>query len=97
MPSNSKCGQCEYESDGESDMMKHMLSKHALKCEECDFNSDNTHEMENHMKKLHSIQCNFCNETFVGSKKLKKHLCRRTLLTLSVKYLYCWVQGQVIQ
>ena len=42
IPTTSKCGKCEYESDDECEMKKHLKSIHDFKCGECDYNSSLT-------------------------------------------------------
>ena len=54
IPSTSKCGQCDQESDGESEMKTHLESHHELRCNICDFTCFDKSDLENHIEKKHT-------------------------------------------
>lgn len=53
LPSTSKCGECKYESDEESEMKIHMESNHDYKCNTCEISCISKLLLENHMKEIH--------------------------------------------
>ena len=53
IPSTSKCGQCEYESDEESDLQEHIKENHESLCKICGIACDGNSNLENHVKKMH--------------------------------------------
>ena len=69
MPSTSKCGQCDYESDGESDgeseMKTHLESHHELRCNICDFTCFDKSDLVK-SKRVLAVRC-FNNSFVLGS------------------------------
>ena len=49
IPSTSKCGSCEYESDDEKDMSQHITLKHKLSCDICDLTFKSESRLTTHM------------------------------------------------
>jgi hypothetical protein len=79
-PSTSKCGKCDYESDGESDMRVHMESHHETRCSICDYKCLNKLGLENHMEKKHMTICVKGNES--ATSQLVDHFeCKNCNLT----------------
>ena len=46
------------------------------KCEECEFTSNLEQDLKSHIESMHQHLCSHCSCSYVGDKKLKKHLCR---------------------
>ena len=53
VPTTSKCGSCEYESEDEIDMNEHIKSKHVIKCKICDLEFESEMKMKKHMCRVH--------------------------------------------
>ena len=51
VPTTSKCGDCDYDSQDESDMKKHMQSIHDCKCKLCNIVFINESFLKEHVKK----------------------------------------------
>ena len=47
-----------------------------FKCEECEFTSNLESDLNSHIESMHQHFCSHCSCSYVGEKKLKKHLCR---------------------
>ena len=95
LPSTSKCGQCDYESDSEHEIKEHILINHERICNPCDLSSSSklshaTHNDDTHIpnsNKFESdvyvtktdIECKTCGSVFRTEEKLENHLCRVTV------------------
>ena len=85
LPSTSKCGTCDYESDDETDFQNHMSSNHIneelqifeIKCDICDIKEKTEEAMASHNLKVHGLHCEYCGETYIGEKKFRTHTCRK--------------------
>jgi uncharacterized protein (UPF0335 family) len=62
VPSTSKCGQCDYESEGESDLEKHVEVSHAqiIECKICNLVCKSEEKLENHMCRVTIRNPSFC-------------------------------------
>ena len=45
-------------------------------CEDCDFVGNTKESLSVHIEKDHRVKCEHCGESFLGSAKLKQHMCR---------------------
>ena len=61
LQSSSNCGVCEYVSDSESDIRKHMLSKHKLSCDICDLTFKSLMKLQTHMCQIQVKNPTCCN------------------------------------
>ena len=52
-PSTSKCGKCEYESDGENDLLMHIKSNHDITCDVCALTFQSETKLKIHMCRMH--------------------------------------------
>ena len=99
LPSTSKCGKCDYESESETDMESHFETNHELTCNTCDFTCCSKQLLENHIYEKHrkcesermnkpnlelDLECENCNLTCKTKDKLEKHLCRVTVKNPSI-------------
>ena len=57
LPSKSKCGQCDYESDSENDIKEHMQVNHEMICDQCDLTFNTKLRLENHTDEIHHSNC----------------------------------------
>ena len=48
-PSTSKCGKCEYESDGENDLLMHIKSNHDITCDVCALTFQSEAKLKTHV------------------------------------------------
>ena len=82
VPSTSKCGSCDFESDDEENLNVHVKSKHIFSCEICKLTFQNEKKLQTHMCRLtvtnptcgdyypnHWILVNGCTQIFSCSKK----------------------------
>ena len=76
MPSTSKCGKCDYESDEESDIKTHIESAHKFRCDLCDFQADFNGDLDTHKLFEHNNPCSECINTFRTPDKLEQHICK---------------------
>ena len=53
VPTTSKCGECDYNSQDEGDMEKHMQSSHDFKCKVCSIVFSTEVLLSEHVKKEH--------------------------------------------
>ena len=65
VPSTSKCGTCEYESDDEKDMRSHIFATHVdvpsiFNCGTCTYTSDCEIDLQIHIDSSHTLFCDFC-------------------------------------
>ena len=74
IPSTSKCGKCEYNSEDEDDLSQHMEAMHLINCDMCDFQSDSNTEADNHKQSAHIFPCVNYNLTFNSERKLSDHI-----------------------
>ena len=72
------CDECAQKFETENDLNAHMKSIHtdSFVCEDCAFAAGNKSDLTVHQEKIHSKYCQDCKFTFVGERKLKKHVCR---------------------
>ena len=103
IPSTSKCGKCDYESEEECEMKKHLESKHDSMDNNCDLACSNKLVLERHVavkvsksesdhevceKTSTNFYCKTCNLAFSSEDKLDKHFCRVTVRNPSFCDLY---------
>ena len=95
MPSTSKCGKCDYESDEESDIKTHIESAHKFRCDLCDFQADLKDDLETHELFEHNNPCPECINTFRTPDKLEQHICKLEVTNPENGPLYTknWVDG----
>ena len=53
LPSTSKCGTCDYQSDDDDDMRVHMKSKHDVLCKLCKYVCANEEDLKEHVNYIH--------------------------------------------
>ena len=82
LPSTSKCGTCEYESDNENDVIKHKETNHEctnfdFSCDSCDFNAETEDDLEKHKQLNHgNFICEKCEMKLKTEVKLQTHTCK---------------------
>ena len=58
----------------------HVNEVHAIvkfNCDVCDFNAKSEEVLKNHRMEHNEVTCEHCGESFIGSEKLGRHLCRK--------------------
>ena len=94
LPSTSKCGTCDYKSDGDDDMRVDMKSKHEVQCNLCRYVCDNEEDLNEHVNSIHEklnyeeYNCVTCDLTLKTKDKLKKHICKVRVQNPSYGTLY---------
>ena len=93
VPTTSKCGDCDYDSQDESDMKKHMQSTHQCECKVCSIVFINAKLLTEHLKKEHESSVDRCENETQDVEKVKCPECEytakslyRALMTISNRY-----------
>ena len=73
MEKNIKCDQCEYVTDSNNKLKRHVHVKHEVKtCNECEFSTTSLHKLKNHKKTQHPP------DDFYEEQAFKKALYKKT-------------------
>ena len=87
-PTTSKCGTCEYQSDGEEDLRVHLNTHLKHSCDKCDYETDLQYEFMTHKSLEHNKGCTECRQTFITEEKLEKHVCKIDTGNPSFEHFY---------
>ena len=95
MPSSSKCGKCDYESEDDSDLNTHMKSDHGIRCDLCSYVEENELDLEGHNLFEHNFPCPNCLNIFRTPDKLDRHICKLQVLNPTFESFYSkdWLDG----
>ena len=94
LPTTSKCGQCEYQSEDEDSLNEHM-QEHVLECDLCDFKTESRRDKDTHELFEHNNPCPECLQIFRTYDKLEKHTCKLEVRNPAFQTYYTrsWVDG----
>ena len=78
VPTTSKCGECDYHSQDESDMKKHVQSSHECKCKVCSIVFSTELLLSEHVKKEHESTVDRSEEENQDVEKVRCPECEYT-------------------
>ena len=97
VPSTSKCGECDYESDDEIELETHLKSNHVdqnsqdgnnhmktnllFKCDICAFNARKVEDLSKHKQEEHQKNCIHCDFNTHSKESLNMHMMEKHKLT----------------
>ena len=87
LPSTSKCGKCEYSSDDEGDLNKHIQSNHGsekLVGDLCGYEAINYDYLSKHMSDVQISECAYCDFVTHSKQSLDLHLKEKHTFLCSV-------------
>ena len=89
VPSTSKCGSCDFESDDEKNINMHVKSKHEFSCEICELTFQSEEKLKTHMCRL--IVTNPTCGDYYTKNWILVNGCTRIFPVLKTKNYYAYI------
>ena len=84
-----KCEECDFKTNLNTDLEKHIIDQHSLVCDYCDFVAKSLTGLKIHIRRMHSnskklISCNFCTFTAKTETEVKTHTSKWNITHSSI-------------